>query len=114
MKTKHSKQNIEDAKYSYVVLRKGSRPVSQDTSIESQAYHWPRLIQPPLKKNGHVVLDTCSTEGTIQRMVVPKSQGKVPYRDARKAMWGDLFPHGSKNKIITRMSQGVVNQEEKK
>jgi ribosomal protein RSM22 (predicted rRNA methylase) len=107
MKTKHSKFNTEDSKYSYVVLRRGRRPQSA-TSMESQAYHWPRLIQPPLKKNGHVVMDICSTNGEIQRMVIPKSQGKVPYRDARKAMWGDLFPHTSKNKIVTRVSEGVT------
>ncbi|KAI9361011.1 mitochondrial small ribosomal subunit Rsm22-domain-containing protein [Pilaira anomala] len=111
MKTKHSKFNTEDAKYSYVVLRKGTRPTKSD-SLESQAYHWPRLIQPPLKKNGHIVMDTCSTNGEIQRMVIPKSQGKVPYRDARKAMWGDLFPHLSKNKIVTRISEGINAKEE--
>lgn len=108
MKTKHSKFNTEDSKYSYVVLRKGSRPSSQESTMEAQAYHWPRLIQPPLKKNGHVVLDTCSTSGEIQRMVIPKSQGKIPYRDARKSMWGDIFPHPSKNKIITRVSAATA------
>ncbi|KAG2203927.1 hypothetical protein INT47_007510 [Mucor saturninus] len=109
MKTKHSKFNTEDSKYSYVVLRRGHRP-AKSTSIENQAYHWPRLIQPPLKKNGHIVMDTCSTNGEIQRMVIPKSQGKIPYRDARKAMWGDLFPHPSKNKVVTRMSEGVSKE----
>ncbi|CEJ04110.1 hypothetical protein RMCBS344292_18078 [Rhizopus microsporus] len=110
MKTKHAKNNIEDIKYSYVILRKGKRP-SPQSDMETQAYDWPRLVQPPLKKNKHVVLDTCSKEGEIQRMVIPKSQGKVPYRDARKAAWGDLFPHGSKNKVVTRLSKGVVEQD---
>jgi ribosomal protein RSM22 (predicted rRNA methylase) len=118
MKTKHSKFNSEDAKYSYVVLRRGIRPNSQSTTMEVQAYQWPRLIQPPLKKNGHVVMDVCSKEGEIQRMVIPKSQGKIPYRDARKAMWGDLFPHASKNKVVTRVSKGVteptIEQNDKK
>lgn len=53
-------------------------------------------------------MDICSTSGEIQRMVIPKSQGKVAYRDARKAMWGDLFPHPSKNKVVTRVSKGVT------
>ncbi|KAI8093636.1 mitochondrial small ribosomal subunit Rsm22-domain-containing protein [Halteromyces radiatus] len=108
MKTKHSKFNTEDSKYSYVILRKGSRPINN--SMEGQAYHWPRLIQPPLKKNKHVVMDQCASTGTIQRMVIPKSQGKVPYRDARKSAWGDAFPHGSKNKIVTRISEGILDQ----
>lgn len=108
MRTKHSKFNTEDSKYSYVVIRRGIRPQNDFSSLEKQAYHWPRLIQPPLKKNGHVVMDICSTSGEIQRMVIPKSQGKVAYRDARKAMWGDLFPHPSKNKVVTRVSKGVT------
>lgn len=29
-------------------------------------------------------------------MVVTKSQGKQPYYDARKAQWGDIFPHEAK------------------
>jgi ribosomal protein RSM22 (predicted rRNA methylase) len=61
-----------------------------------EAYHWPRLISPPLKRGGHVILDVCSSSGYIERMTVPKSQGKIPYRDARKSHWGDLFPHPPK------------------
>ncbi|ORX45916.1 Rsm22-domain-containing protein [Hesseltinella vesiculosa] len=102
MKTKHSKNNTEDSKYSYVILRKGPRPMQQEDNMETQAYTWPRLIQPPLKKNKHVVMDTCASNGAIQRMVIAKSQGKVEYRDARKSAWGDAFPHPSKNKVVTR------------
>ncbi|OBZ86296.1 Methyltransferase-like protein 17, mitochondrial [Choanephora cucurbitarum] len=110
MKTKHSKSNTEDSKYAYVVLRRGTRPNQTDT-IESQAFRWSRLVQPALKKNGHVVMDVCSKEGEIQRMTIPRSQGKIPYRDARKAMWGDLFPHPSKNKIVTRVSRCESNPD---
>lgn len=38
-------------------------------------------------------------------MVVPKSQGKVPYYDARKVMWGDLFPHAPKNPGVRRRKE---------
>ncbi|KAI8060766.1 mitochondrial small ribosomal subunit Rsm22-domain-containing protein [Gongronella butleri] len=107
MKTKHSKHNTEDSKYSYVILRKGVRPTAAtaeaEDTLETPAYSWPRLIQPPLKKHKHVVMDTCAVNGAIQRMVIPKSQGKIEYRDARKSAWGDAFPHLSKNKIVTRM-----------
>lgn len=67
MKTKHSKFNEEDAKYAYVILRRGPRPRSSDAtdSLETKAYEWPRLIQPPLKKHGHVVMDTCASSGMI-------------------------------------------------
>lgn len=39
-----------------------------DPSIErirSEAYNWPRLVFPPLKRTGHAILDVCSPEGTI-------------------------------------------------
>ncbi|KAF8940800.1 37S ribosomal protein S22 [Dissophora ornata] len=153
-KTKHSKENFEDSKYTYVVLRKGARPVftppppltqpssadnmqtqlqqtleskaeSEDSSskkkkkyqklpppppvtydnvedIFAASHDWSRIVVPPLKKDGHVVIDTCAANGYLERIIIPKSQGKIPYRDARKAMWGDLFPHAPKNKPVRK------------
>ncbi|CAG8682400.1 9125_t:CDS:1, partial [Acaulospora morrowiae] len=37
-------------------------------------------------------------------MIIPKSQGKLIYRDARKAMWGDLFPHQPKKPAERRVT----------
>jgi hypothetical protein len=31
--------------------------------------------------------------GSIARITIPRSQGKQAYYDARKANWGDAFPH---------------------
>ncbi|KAG0202411.1 37S ribosomal protein S22 [Mortierella sp. NVP41] len=146
-KTKHSKDNYEDAKYTYVVLRKGPRPVFtpapsavstsesastlEETTTETMdpnlkkkrtkkppppppvtydnpedmqaaSHAWSRIVVPPLKKDGHVVIDTCAANGYLERIIIPKSQGKIPYRDARKAMWGDLFPHQPKNKAVRK------------
>ncbi|KAF9312614.1 37S ribosomal protein S22 [Podila horticola] len=137
-KTKHSKENFEDAKYTYVVLRKGPRPAltaarqaeitpskaTEDVPAKGgkhkkqpppppvtydnfedmfkASHNWSRLVVPPIKKDGHVVMDTCGPEGFLERMVIPRSQGKIPYRDARKATWGDLFPHLPKNKPIRK------------
>ncbi|RKP09125.1 mitochondrial small ribosomal subunit Rsm22-domain-containing protein, partial [Thamnocephalis sphaerospora] len=104
----HAKQatlNFEDTKYAYMILRKAERPVAvihppndpaRGMYIEMEAFHWPRLISPPLKRGGHVIMDVCTSSGYIERMTVPKSQGKVIYRDARKSHWGDLFPHPPK------------------
>lgn len=115
MRTKHSKVNVEDAKYSYVILRKGPRPTakaSEQEDLETEAYDWPRLITPPLKKNKHVVMDVCAPSGEIQRMIIPKSQGNIPYRDARKSAWGDLFPHAPKNPAVVRIKQASQNQDQ--
>jgi ribosomal protein RSM22 (predicted rRNA methylase) len=36
------------------------------------------------------------------RLIIPKSQGKQEYYDARKSSWGDLFPHPPKNDPVER------------
>lgn len=33
--------------------------------LRKEAYVWPRLVFPPLKKSGHIVLDSCTAEGTL-------------------------------------------------
>ena len=182
--TKHSGVGHEDIEYSYVVIRRGSRPsipdvkvgrsgdvgrrqmqleeakrppvelklddentatssthviASTDTEktieshghepaeienlIKAEAFHWPRIIFPPLKKSGHVAMDVCGpsgmwafsvcnnlsidlrSTGKILRMTVPKSQGKQPFYDARKSSWGDIFPHEPKNPPQVRYTQ---------
>ncbi|ODQ50553.1 hypothetical protein SAICODRAFT_31840 [Saitoella complicata NRRL Y-17804] len=47
-------------------------------------------------------MDSCAPTGRLTRLIVPKSQGKQAYRDARKAMWGDLWALGTKNKGVAR------------
>ncbi|GAA5892924.1 tRNA methyltransferase RSM22 [Sporobolomyces salmoneus] len=120
--TKHTTRGEDDAKFSYVVVRRGQRPVSSPTSSsfsnlmaeldqtvegqeetgadakeETRTMEWPRLIAPPLKRSGHVILEVCSASGEIERHTIPKSQGRQEYYDARKSAWGDLFPHAPKN-----------------
>ncbi|KAJ2759303.1 37S ribosomal protein S22, partial [Coemansia nantahalensis] len=103
MRIKHSKSNVEDTSYSYVVMRRGPRPTppsQRDGSFRKtreelalEAYAWPRIIMPPMKRKGHVVTDVCTAAGQIERWTFTRKQGKQSYRDARKACWGDLFPH---------------------
>lgn len=80
--TRHSKFNVEDVNYSYVLLRKGmARPSSASDELKSEAmedsetdseqqpwkggivsasYRWSRIILPPLKRHKHVLIDVCS------------------------------------------------------
>ncbi|KAF8079067.1 mitochondrial small ribosomal subunit Rsm22-domain-containing protein [Lyophyllum atratum] len=77
-----------------------TEPVSQtelEEALRLESYSWPRLVFPPLKKSGHIILDSCTAEGKIMRLTIPKSQGKQAYYDARKSSWGDMFPHSPKN-----------------
>ncbi|KAJ7755072.1 Rsm22-domain-containing protein [Mycena maculata] len=78
-------------------IEEPSTPAALEAALRLEAYNWPRLIFPPLKKAGHIILDGCTPEGKIMRMTVPKSQGKQPYYDARKSSWGDIFPHPPKS-----------------
>ncbi|KIO06885.1 hypothetical protein M404DRAFT_137276 [Pisolithus tinctorius Marx 270] len=73
-----------------------------EETLRREAYRWPRLVFPPLKKSGHIIIDACTAEGKIMRLTIPKSQGKQAFYDARKSSWGDLFPHPPKNKPVER------------
>lgn len=33
--------------------------------LRLEAYSWPRLVFPPLKKSGHIILDSCTAEGKV-------------------------------------------------
>jgi ribosomal protein RSM22 (predicted rRNA methylase) len=32
-------------------------------SLRQEAFRWPRLVFPPLKRSGHIILDVCAPEG---------------------------------------------------
>ncbi|KTW30374.1 hypothetical protein T552_00847 [Pneumocystis carinii B80] len=98
-KIKHSFSNIENSKFSYCIIRKEIvNPSLKESKINLSKdklffdpYGWHRLILPPLKKHGHVIMDTCVFDGTIKRMIISKSHGKLQYQNARKAYWGDIW-----------------------
>ncbi|KAL8766313.1 MAG: hypothetical protein Q9203_006390 [Teloschistes exilis] len=80
----------------------GDVPAKQST----HPLNFPRLILPPLKNRGHIILDACTPAGKIQRWTVPRSFGKQAYTDARKARWGDLWALGAKVSIPRRLKIG--------
>ncbi len=108
METHPMAKGFEDQKYSYLVVRRGVRPGLHEDSVkdEDKSFHWPRLVRRPLKRGGHIINDVCDVDGTFKRIIVPKSQGKDIYTEARKSKWGDLWPHPPKNppRIIPSMA----------
>jgi len=80
-------------------------------ALRLEAFSWPRLVFPPMKRSGHVILDSCTAEGKVMRITIPKSQGKQPYYDARKASWGDIFPHEPKNAPQERYQPTRTNRK---
>lgn len=75
------------------------------------AHSLPRLIQPPLKRRGHVTIDVCTPYATIERWTIPKSFSRQAYRDARKARWGDLWALGAKTIVPRNLRLGVLERE---
>ena len=60
------------------VSSKSSEPLDEaeqetlEQDMRKEAYRWPRLVYPPLKRSGHVVMDTCHPSGmssTIRLLV---------------------------------------------
>ncbi|KAJ2554724.1 37S ribosomal protein S22 [Coemansia sp. RSA 1933] len=115
MLTKKSKSNIEDLRYSYIIMRRGQRPPPIDTlpsssdsetqakskdQLSREAHHWARAILPPIKRKGHVIIDVVTPQGSIERWTFTRSHNKLAYRDARKASWGDLIPHAPKTIVV--------------
>ncbi|KAJ9052881.1 37S ribosomal protein S22 [Entomophthora muscae] len=102
MDVKGSKSNQEFANYSYIILRKGPRPtlpqkITDTLSYEQSSYHWGRIVDKPSKRGKHIKLNTCSPDGVLfEDSAITKAQGDQIFRDARKASWGDLFPHKAK------------------
>ena len=96
MKLKKQSNAQRDSKFSFVVIRKCRRlSLMSNESPEP----WPTLVLPPLKRKQHVVVNVCSangnynlTKGKLEKSVVLKSHGEI-YKTARKAKWGDLWPH---------------------
>ncbi|KAJ1792894.1 37S ribosomal protein S22 [Coemansia sp. RSA 2399] len=129
MLTKKSKSNVEDLRYSYIIMRRGQRPpleapadskqigittehphsdAYQPTGVRRkskdqlsrEAHHWARAILPPIKRKGHVTVDVLTVENAIERWTFTKSHDKQAYRDLRKASWGDLIPHAPKTVAV--------------
>ncbi|KAL8791256.1 MAG: hypothetical protein Q9213_000213 [Squamulea squamosa] len=87
----------------------GTGHIDMDGSAKSTPINplsFPRIVLPPLKKRGHIILDACTPGGRIERWTVPKSYGKRAYADARKARWGDLWALGAKTRISRRLRIG--------
>ncbi|KAM9989917.1 hypothetical protein ACTFIY_005971 [Dictyostelium cf. discoideum] len=97
----HSTMPYEDEKYSYIVLSKVVHSsIQNQLEKQLQIYpteelgptkNWSRLIEAPLKRGGHVIMDVCSPNGSLNRVTVARSHGKQMYREARKSFWSDSF-----------------------
>lgn len=53
-----------------------------EAALRLEAYHWPRLVMPPLKKSGHIILDGCTAQGEdIRDPIIPPSDADIRYQE---------------------------------
>lgn len=53
-------------------------PEEVEIALRNEAFHWPRLVFPPLKKSGHIIIDACTPEGLfVIRCFIPHKL--IPY-----------------------------------
>jgi len=137
-------KNHEDILFSYVALQRGVDQREKDHIVQGHSatetafvgyedqvdefeepntvnvkriinpLSFPRVILPPIKRRGHVILDLCTPAGKIERWIVPRSFSKQAYRDARKSKWGDLWALGAKTRVQRNIRVGLKKEETQK
>ena len=59
---------------------------------------WGRIIFMPVRRGRQVAMNVCrstkedASEGSFERIVVTKSKNPALHQQARKSLWGDLWP----------------------
>ena len=59
---------------------------------------WGRIIFSPVRRGKQVAMNVCratnreGTEGSFERMVVTQSKNPALHLQARRSLWGDLWP----------------------
>lgn len=98
-------QSVEESDEEEEEENDGEPPPLSPRDIEAAVAasgSWSRVIRPPRKKRGHVVLDLCSANGPggkgppqLQKQFLSKGsiRDAALYRVLRKLRWGDLWPH---------------------
>ncbi|XP_072941331.1 ribosome assembly protein METTL17, mitochondrial [Epargyreus clarus] len=71
--------------FSYVILRKGTRPAEDP--------QWPRIVRAPIIRSKHTICRLCTAQGELKEVIFAKSKyDQTTYRCARSSNWGDELP----------------------
>ena len=79
-------------------------PLADAVALAS-AHEWGRMVRPPIKRSGHVIVDLCDADGKLSRQIIAKSNaweggvGKSGYKAARKSKWGDLWAYDDPRRL---------------
>ncbi|KIW37772.1 uncharacterized protein PV06_09763 [Exophiala oligosperma] len=103
---------FEDINPSTVLTQSNPFTDGKERSSLPATWNLPRLVFPPMKRRGHIIMDVCTPAGQIERWTVPRSFSKQAYRDARKSRWGDLWALGAKTRISRSLRLGGPDSKE--
>lgn len=59
---------------------------------------WGRIVFSPIRRGRHVSMDICrsknrdASEGSFERVVITQSKNPTLHHQARRSVWGDLWP----------------------
>jgi ribosomal protein RSM22 (predicted rRNA methylase) len=81
---KSGELSYEDEKYAYIAASRTARPGASGRRPA-------RILRHPTLRKGLVSLELCTEEGNAVELKVAKSEGE-PYKQARRAHWGDSWP----------------------
>eukprot|EP00920_Eleutheroschizon_duboscqi_P013880 GHVT01032487.1.p1 GENE.GHVT01032487.1~~GHVT01032487.1.p1 ORF type:complete len:223 (+),score=47.29 GHVT01032487.1:480-1148(+) len=91
-------KNVEEEKFSFLAIRKSMGPrrlyPTEEKAVGglAKSFFWPRVVMPPIRAGGHVLIDVCAAPHSFERLAVsyamPHAAG---YRQSRKLQWGDLW-----------------------
>lgn len=90
-------ESAKDPEVKQQLIESEKQRVLENHGDESD--QWARILKAPIKNKGHVIFQVMTSEGKIEKWIVPKSFGAGVYHDARKAFKGDLWKHGAKTKL---------------
>ena len=82
-------------KFSYVRARAVGGKKTNDDESDVNTLH-ERIIATPLLRNQHLIMDTCDSNGELNRRTISKGKMKPfpgKYRTARKSETGDVWVH---------------------
>jgi len=80
---------------------------------------WSRIIRTPLKRKGHILIDTCQSNGNVGRSTLTRSTiPNIPslYSALRKTNWGGLYPALSSGEgmVHNRKSSFAISEEDRR
>ena len=84
-------QHTED--FSYLLVRRAPALAPDEPDGGAAQGGWGRLVRPPRKRKGHVLLDLCMPSGDVVSEAISSAVvSQLAYRRARKAKQGRIWP----------------------